>query len=148
MKAKRLLLRALARETDDELVSYRAGMDVRTANWHRSALCRLLHLDKESDPPAAPRDAARTVGLLPASTRGVPDGRWPIVAAPTTDGIRRRGIERGRPVQLAIPGLPDFPRTPPPPAAGPARHLVLLRPAPTARPLPLLLPVRPMETAA
>ncbi|MFD7980157.1 WhiB family transcriptional regulator [Streptomyces sp. NPDC059071] len=148
LKAKRRLLRALARETDDELVAYRAGMDVRTANWHRSALCRLLHLDKETATRQQLLDAARTVGLLPASARVVPDGRWPIVAAPTTDGVRRRRVERGRPVQLAIPGLPDFPRIPPAPPADPARHLVLVRRAPTARPLPLLLPVRTMETAA
>ncbi|MFB9558684.1 WhiB family transcriptional regulator, partial [Streptomyces roseoviridis] len=83
---KRRLLAALARETDEELVAYRAGMDVRTANWHRSALCSLLGLDKETATRQQLLDFARHHDLLPANVRIVPDGRWPVVAAPTTDG--------------------------------------------------------------
>ncbi|MFB7867403.1 WhiB family transcriptional regulator [Streptomyces sp. NPDC056069] len=143
---KRRLLVALARETDEELVAYRAGMDVRAANWHRSALCRLLFLDKESATRQQLLETARDVGLLPAHVRIVPDGRWPIVAAPTTDGARRRRVEKGRPVQLALPGMPDYPRVRPTPAQAPARRLVLAHRAPTAQPIPL--PVRTMETAA
>ncbi|MEU6979546.1 WhiB family transcriptional regulator [Streptomyces sp. NPDC046371] len=144
--AKRRLLAALARETDDELVAYRAHMDVRTANWHRSALCTLLGLDKERATRQQLLDAARACGILPARTRIVPDGSWPIVAAPTADGVRQRRIERGRPIQLVIPGLPDYPRVRPTPAPAPVRHLVLTRPAPDTALLPL--PVRTLETAA
>ncbi|WP_327259948.1 WhiB family transcriptional regulator [Streptomyces sp. NBC_01240] len=108
---KRAVLKALARETDTELVAYRAGMDVRTANWHRSALVTMLGLDKER----ATRDqllaAAVDQGLLPRSTRIRPDGPWAYAAAPTTDGARQRRIAPGRPIQLILPGLEDMPRT-------------------------------------
>ncbi|MFI6653264.1 WhiB family transcriptional regulator [Streptomyces sp. NPDC050529] len=128
---KRAVLDALARETDPELVAARAGMDVRTANWHRSALVTLLGLDKER----ATRDqllaAAVDQGLLPPSTRIRPDGRWAYAAAPTTDGARQRRIAPGRPVQLVLPGLEHMPRTRrpltrpgrPPSGRGPARLL-------------------------
>ncbi|WP_331728974.1 WhiB family transcriptional regulator (plasmid) [Streptomyces sp. NBC_01259] len=110
-RQKRAVLDALARETDPELVAARAGMDVRTANWHRSALVTLLGLDKER----ATRDqllaAAVDQGLLPPSTRIRPDGRWAYAAAPTTDGARQRRIAPGRPVQLCLPGLEHLPRT-------------------------------------
>lgn len=110
-KQKRAVLDALARETDPERVAYRAGMDVRTANWHRSALVTMLGLDKER----ATRDqllaAAVDQSLLPRSTRIRPDGRWAYAAAPTTDGARQRRIAPGRPVQLILPGLEDLPRT-------------------------------------
>ncbi|GAA2770172.1 hypothetical protein [Streptomyces showdoensis] len=146
LAAKRRLLAALARETDEELVAYRAHMDLRTANWQRSALCTLLGLDKETASRELLLEAARACGILPARTRVVPDGRWPIVAAPSTNGARQRRIERGRPVQLVIPGLPDYPRVRPVPAPAAARHLVLTHRAPAASLLPL--PVRIMETAA
>ncbi|MFF8840558.1 WhiB family transcriptional regulator [Streptomyces sp. NPDC015130] len=147
---KLAVLRALARETDAELVAYRAGMDLRTANWHRAALCTLLGLDKET----ASRDdllaAAIQHKILPARTRIVPDGRWPIAAAPTTDGTRQRRLAPSRPIQLAIPGLPDYPRTTPTPAPAPAaaprRHLALVTRA--VRTVPLLLPVRTLEARA
>lgn len=107
-RQKRAVLVALARETDPELVAYRAGMDLRTANWHRSALVTLLGLDKER----ATRDqllaAAVDQGLLPRSTRIRPDGPWAYAAAPTTDGARQRRIAPGRPVQLILPGLEDM----------------------------------------
>ncbi|WP_329125966.1 WhiB family transcriptional regulator [Streptomyces sp. NBC_01353] len=148
---KRRLLRALARERDTELVAYRAGMDVRTANWHRSSLCSLLGLDKESTTREQLLTVARTVGLLPSGVRIVPDGRWPIAAAPTTDGSRQRRLAPGQPVQLAIPGLPDYPRATQAAAAPrtspPAPRLRLVA-APAARPVPLILPVRTLETAA
>ncbi|MFD7615733.1 hypothetical protein [Streptomyces sp. NPDC059802] len=107
---KRAVLKALARETDPELVAYRAGMDVRSANWHRSTLVTMLGLDKER----ATRDqllaAAVDQGLLPRSTRIRPDGPWAYAAAPTTDGARQRRIAPGRPAQLILPGLEDMPR--------------------------------------
>lgn len=107
---KRAVLEALARETDPELVAYRAGMDVRTANWHRSALVTLLGLDKERATRDQLLTAAVDQGLLPRSTRIRPDGPWAYAAAPTTDGARQRRIAPGRPVQLILPGLEDMPR--------------------------------------
>ncbi|MFE7111729.1 hypothetical protein ACFU9W_36515 [Streptomyces sp. NPDC057600] len=122
---KRAVLAALARETDPELVAYRAGLDLRATNWHRSALVTLLGLDKER----ATRDqllaAAMDQGLLPRSTRVRPDGPWAYAAAPTTDGARQRRIAPGRPVQLILPGLEDMPRgrrTPARPGRPPARR--------------------------
>ncbi|MFC7794561.1 WhiB family transcriptional regulator [Streptomyces cinereoruber] len=156
-QTKRALLRQLARETDAELVAYRAGMDLRTANWHRAALCRLLGLDKETASRQELLEAAVRHRILPVRTRIVPDGPWPIAAAPNTDGSRQRRLAPGRPVQLTIPGLPDYPRllptlTPGPsrpgPSGPPGRRLTLVRRTPAARPAPLLLPVRTLETRA
>ncbi|MFD5899067.1 WhiB family transcriptional regulator [Streptomyces sp. NPDC060366] len=118
---KLAVLRALARETDAELVAYRADMDVRTANWHRSALVTLLGLNRETATRDQMLAAAVEQGLLPRSTRirpstRWPDGPWPFAAAPTVDGARQRRIEgRRRRVQLVLPGLRDMVlhRTPP-----------------------------------
>lgn len=157
---KRAVLDALARYTDPELVAARAGMDVRTANWHRSALVTLLGLDKER----ATRDqllaAAVDQGLLPPSTRIRPDGRWAYAAAPTTDGARQRRIAPGRPVQLVLPGLEHMPRTRrpltrpgrTPHGRGPARLLrqrTRLRHLAAVRTLtPPLIPTTVLEPAA
>ncbi|MGS2592093.1 hypothetical protein [Streptomyces hebeiensis] len=151
---RRALLRALARETDAELVAHRVGMTMQAANWHRSALVGILGLDRER----ATRDqllaAAVEHGLLPRSVRIVPDGRWPVAAAPTMDGIRQRRISRGRPVQLVLPGMEDMRRHPSPARAGGrtstadggrgrAHLLRIVRP--DAR--PLLLPLPPIQSA-
>jgi hypothetical protein len=99
---KQAVLAALARETDEELVAYRAGMDVRTSNWNRSVLCTLLGLNKETATREQLLQAAAAHGLLPERCRIVPDGRWPVAAAPTTDGARQRRIAAGAPTQLAL----------------------------------------------
>lgn len=100
---KLAVLNALAVELYDERVARRAGMDVRTCNWHRSALCSLFGLDRET----ATRDEllleAIRHGLIPASTRVVWDGLWPVAAAPTTDGARQRRIAPGIPAALLAP---------------------------------------------
>ncbi|MFB7222382.1 hypothetical protein [Streptomyces sp. NPDC056227] len=100
---KMAVLRALTVELYDERVARRAGMDVRTSNWHRSALCSLLGLNKET----ATRDellvAAVRQGLLSPATRIVWDGFWPIAAAPTTDGSRQRRIAPDVPAALLAP---------------------------------------------
>ncbi|WP_331763206.1 WhiB family transcriptional regulator (plasmid) [Streptomyces sp. NBC_01369] len=124
-RQKRAVLAALARETDPELVAYRAGMDLRTTNWHRSALVTMLGLDKERATRDQLLTAAVDQGLLPRSTRIRPDGPWAYAAAPTTDGARQRRIAPGRPVQLILPGLKDMPRgrrTPARPGRLPARR--------------------------
>ncbi|MFD4795919.1 WhiB family transcriptional regulator [Streptomyces anulatus] len=97
------VLLALAAEVADVRVAHRAGMDLRTCNWHRSALCSLLDLDKET----ATRDELLTVavlrGLLPSAAGVVWDGLWPVAAAPTTDGVRQRRIAPDMPLTALIP---------------------------------------------
>ncbi|WP_228994331.1 WhiB family transcriptional regulator [Streptomyces sp. DH8] len=97
------VLLALAAEVADVRVARRAGMDLRTCNWHRSALCSLLGLDKET----ATRDELLQVavlrGLLPSAAGVVWDGLWPIAAAPTTDGVRQRRIAPDMPLAALIP---------------------------------------------
>ncbi|MEU3656495.1 hypothetical protein AB0E67_27540 [Streptomyces sp. NPDC032161] len=99
---KRAVLRALAVELYEQRVADRAGMDVRRTNWHRSSLCGLLGLDKET----ASRDdllaAAVRHELIPVSLV-VWDGLWPIAAAPNTDGSRQRRIAPGFPLALLTP---------------------------------------------
>ncbi|MFF3547147.1 WhiB family transcriptional regulator [Streptomyces platensis] len=116
---KQAVLRSLATNVDEELVAYGAGMDVRTANWHRSLLCGLLGLDKERATRQQLLDTARTLGVLPAGVRVVPDGDVPIAAAPNTDGSRQRRLARGRrlptsSVQLILPGYEQLLRVPRP----------------------------------
>ncbi|MFH8483640.1 hypothetical protein [Streptomyces sp. NPDC018055] len=100
---KLAVLHALAGEVVDVRVARRAGMDLRTCNWHRSALCSLLGLDKET----ATRDELLQVavlrGLLPSARGVVWDGLWPIAAAPTTDGVRQRRIAPDMPLTALIP---------------------------------------------
>ena len=147
---KQAVLAALARESDEELVAYRAGMDVRTANWHRAILCTLLGLDKETASRGELLARADELGLLPKRARVRPDGLRPVPAAPNTDGSRQRRIERRLTVQLILPGLEHFTRTPRPTAprrrvaVAPVRALRLVR---TVE--PLTLPVTAvLETAA
>lgn len=100
---KQAVLVALAGELYETRVAAAAGMDVRTANWHRSALCTLLGLKKET----ASRDdllaAAIQHDLLPAGTRVVWDGLWPIAAAPNTDGSRQRHLCPEQPLAMLTP---------------------------------------------
>ncbi|GAA0500754.1 WhiB family transcriptional regulator [Streptomyces olivaceiscleroticus] len=99
---KQAVLASLARETDEELVAYRAGMDVRTANWQRSLLCGLLGLDKETATRMQLLTAARALGVLPKGVRIRRDGAWPVPAAPDTTGARQRRIAAGAPIQLTL----------------------------------------------
>ncbi|MFJ2279189.1 hypothetical protein ACIOEZ_34135 [Streptomyces sp. NPDC087866] len=108
---KLAVLYALARETDPDAVAYRAGMDVRTANWHRSALTDLLGLDREQATRDQLLTAAKEAGLIRRSTRVRDGGRWPVAAAPTTDGVRQRRIAPGAPTQLLLPGTETLPRS-------------------------------------
>lgn len=129
---KRAVLAALAREVDPEAVAYRAGMDLRTANWHRSALVGMLGLDREHATRDQMLAAAVDNGLLPRSMRIRPDGPMPYAAAPTVDGVRQRRIApptRTVGPQLVLPGMEDMPRGPRPLTGRPA-------PAPAATVLP------------
>lgn len=129
---KRAVLAALAREVDPEAVAYRAGMDLRTANWHRSALVGMLGLDREYATRDQMLAAAVDNGLLPRSIRIRPDGPMPYAAAPTVDGVRQRRIApptRTVGPQLVLPGMEDMPR-------GPRRLTGRPAPAPAATVLP------------
>lgn len=107
---KQAVLKALAREVDEELVAYRAGMDVRTANWHRAILCGLLGLDKDTASREQLLTTAQRLGVLPERVRIRPDGRWPVAAAPNGDGSRQRRIAPGMPIQVVLPGYQHLPR--------------------------------------
>ena len=148
---KQAVLGALARETDEELVAYRAGMDVRTANWHRAILCGLLGLDKDRASRGELLGAAARLGVLPERVTVKPDGRWPVAAAPNGDGSRQRRIAPGMPQQTVLPGYQHLPRArrPSPIPAGrlaAARRarrtprLRLVTPLPEQLPLPIALP--------
>ncbi|MFD7922581.1 WhiB family transcriptional regulator [Streptomyces sp. NPDC059740] len=163
---KQALLRALARETDEELVAYRADMDVRTANWHRSILCGLLRLNKDTTTRSDLLAAARRYGVIPADARIRPEGRWPVPAAPDTTGTRQRAIAPDmpqspkppqrtvRPYQMVLPGYEYLPRvwhlrtraTGTAPAKG--RRLRLIRAYAIALPLPLPPGLAALEKAA
>ena len=145
---KQAVLLALAREVDEELVAYRAGMDVRTSNWHRAILCGLLGLDKDRATRQDLLTTARRLGVLGKRVRIRPDGRWPIAAAPNGDGSRQRRIAPGMPQQIIISGFQHMPRgrRPSPVPAdvqaatrrarrGPRLRLVI--PPPVQLPLPL-----------
>ncbi|MEW1754164.1 WhiB family transcriptional regulator [Streptomyces angustmyceticus] len=94
---KQAVLVALARETDERLVAYRADMDVRTANWHRAILAGILGLDKETATRQQLLKTARQLGVLgPIPVKR--DGRWRIAAAPNTDGSRQRRLAPDMPV--------------------------------------------------
>ncbi|MFI1161329.1 WhiB family transcriptional regulator [Streptomyces sioyaensis] len=156
---KQAVLRSLAAHVDEELVAYGASMDVRTANWHRSLLCGLLGLDKETATRQQLLAAARAHGVLPAGVRAVPDGDVPIAAAPNTDGSRQRRLARGRrlapakPIQLILPGYEQLLRVPRPRRTHPRgdRRLRVVRIVAEPLTLDILLPPVPapaLEPAA
>lgn len=62
---KQAVLAALLLHDDPELVAAAAGMDLRTANWQRSAMATLLRLDKATATRADILAAANARGLLP-----------------------------------------------------------------------------------
>lgn len=79
---KQAVLRALASFWDPFDVASWAGMDVRTANWQRSSLVRLLGLPKDVSRMRA-LAAARERGLLEGVTVVADDGSVPAVPPPT-----------------------------------------------------------------
>ncbi|MFB7359640.1 WhiB family transcriptional regulator [Streptomyces gardneri] len=150
---KRAVLRELARETDAELVAYRAGMDLRTANWQRAALCTLLGLDKETATRAQLLQAAVDHRILHARTRIVSDGPTPLAAAPNGDGSRQRRLAPDPLGQIPITSLLGAPpaapaQTEPVNPAKPAPRLTLVRSIPAPRPVQLQLPFHATEARA
>ncbi|MFF7795629.1 WhiB family transcriptional regulator [Streptomyces sp. NPDC007991] len=79
---KKAVLRALAACWDPFEVAARAGVDVRTANWQRSSLVRLLGLPKDASRMRA-LAAARERGLLDGVDVVADDGSVPAVPPPT-----------------------------------------------------------------
>jgi hypothetical protein len=79
---KRAVLRALAVCWDPFEVAAAAGVDVRTANWQRSSLVRLLGLPKDVSRMRA-LAAARERGLLQGVDLVADDGTVPAVPPPT-----------------------------------------------------------------
>ncbi|CAK7288579.1 WhiB family transcriptional regulator [Streptomyces misionensis] len=79
---KQAVLRALARCWEPFDVADAAGMDVRTANWQRSQLVRLLGLPKSVSRMRL-LAAARERGLLEGVDLVVDDGSVPALAPPT-----------------------------------------------------------------
>lgn len=108
---KQAVLVALARYTDERDVAWAADMDVRTANWHRSQLCSMLGLDKETATRWQLLTRARELGVLgPIPLKR--DGRYPIAAAPNTEGTRQRRLAPEMPVVKVLP-LSDERNAPP-----------------------------------
>lgn len=100
---RQAVLRALAGCVDEHAVAGAAGMDLRTANWHRSHLCRLLGLDRATATRAELLDAAAAAGVLPAGVVVAADGGRRVPAAPVSDGTRQRHVEAGLQLELELP---------------------------------------------
>lgn len=109
---KRAVLRALAVCWDPFEVAERAEMDVRTANWQRSSLVRLLGLPKDVSRMRA-LAAARERGLLEGVDLVVDDGSVPAIPPPT----KVPDSEKPSPVPMPVYQMPDSP--PPVPMPSP-----------------------------
>ncbi|MFG2970882.1 WhiB family transcriptional regulator [Streptomyces sp. NPDC048288] len=111
---KQAVLRALAVAWDPFEVAARAGVDVRTANWQRSSLVRLLGLPKTVSRMRA-LAVARERGLLEGVDLVVDDGTVPAVPPPT----KVAPGPAAEPTQLELPVQADRAETVP--AARPGR---------------------------
>ncbi|MFE1451912.1 WhiB family transcriptional regulator [Streptomyces olivaceoviridis] len=97
---KRAVLAALASCWDPFDVAEAAGMDVRTANWQRSSLVRLLGLPKDVSRMRA-LAVARERGLLEGVELVPDDGSVPAIPPPTRLPVG--------PQQLYMWGVEEFP---------------------------------------
>jgi len=123
---KLAVLAALAAHTDPQMVAEAAGVDVRTANWQRSAVTTLLGLDKATATRAEMLAAAAERGLLDGVT--VVDGEQvPAVPPPGTSTPAHQGTAHPTP---AAPAAPSARQTPY--GAAPGRDTTVL-PRPSAR---------------
>lgn len=81
---KQAVLNALAAHEDPELIAAAAGLDVRTANWQRSAMATLLGLNKDTATRGQILAEARRRGLLtPQPAPAVAAAPAPVTAAVT-----------------------------------------------------------------
>lgn len=119
------LLAALAQQTGPKDVAAAAGMDTRTANWHRSALTTLLGLDKATATRRELLAAAVARNLLDAGQVIDDDGTVPAVARSTT--LRRSRTTATQGAELPASARP-LPSRPGPSRPGRPRRLRVLRP--------------------
>lgn len=105
------ILLALAAHTNPEQVAAAAGMDVRTANWQRSRLVTMFHLDPATTSRTQLLDTAIQQGILAPGTVVVPDGPLPVAAIPGMQHRLTPPPARGTVIcseQMALPGIePD-----------------------------------------
>jgi hypothetical protein len=107
---KQAVLKALAVCWDPFEVAAAAGMDVRTANWQRSSLVRLLGLPKDASRMRA-LAAARERGLLEGVVLVADDGSVPAIPPPTK--LPAQEQEDQEPVELPpVAVLASRPRRP------------------------------------
>lgn len=111
---KRAIIKALALRWDAREVAQVAGMDIRTANWQRSHLVRLLGLPKDATRMRL-LEAAQARGLVQADWVRADDGTVPAVVTAmkaheeTVQGPRRTvGRRPGRAKFAAIVGQLDL----------------------------------------
>lgn len=98
---KRAVLAALAVCWDPFEVAARAGVDVRTANWQRSSLVRLLGLPKDVTRMRA-LAAARERGLLEGVEVVPDDGSVPAIPPPTRLPVVEQSAGAAGPVSAGV----------------------------------------------
>jgi hypothetical protein len=153
---KQAVLRALAVCWDPFEVAAAAGVDVRTANWQRSSLVRLLGLPKDASRMRA-LAAARERGLLDGVDLVVDDGSVPAVPppTPTKPAALAAAAAVDRPAVLSVERTPEaLPRA----VRQRRRRVTAVRgqlplpffddPAPAATVTPLYSSTRRLEAAA
>jgi hypothetical protein len=95
------VLRALAAHRTPGAVAEAAGMPVSRANWHRSRLVTLLHLDPKTTTRMRLIYTARLLGLLDPAAPYLADRDRLIAAVP----CKQAALVRSRGIQLQLPGL-------------------------------------------
>lgn len=118
------VLKALAAHRTPGAVAAAAGMPVYRANWHRSRLVTLLHLDPKTTTRMRLIYTARLLGLLDPAAPYLADRDRLIAAVP----CKQAALVRSRGIQLQLPGL----RLAAPPAAGPGCQDATVSTLPTA----------------
>ncbi|MGW7283905.1 WhiB family transcriptional regulator [Streptomyces sp. NPDC054847] len=117
---KLAVLRALAAHTDPYEVAAAAGVDVRTANWQRSACCTLLGLDKLVATRGQLLAAAQERGLLDGVTIASGGEDVPAVPPPGTTPVAATSPATAPVAAVPAPPQTAVPRHTPS-AAAPAR---------------------------
>lgn len=100
---KAAVLRSLAAHTDPHKVAAGAGMDLRTANWHRSKLTTLLGLNRITATRGDLLQAAAEVGLLEGVAVVPCDGTVPAVPPPGSASVAE-AVARPRAVPARAAG--------------------------------------------
>jgi WhiB family redox-sensing transcriptional regulator len=93
------VLKALAAHRSPAAVAAAAGMTLARANWHRSRLVTLLHLDPRTTTRMRLIYTARLLGLIDPAAPYLADRTRLIAAVPS----RQPALNRSRPVQLPLP---------------------------------------------